>query len=364
MDAVAASTGESALILNEEEKAKLREIKKQIDAGNSNTIIQYGAGVQSKISDFADKMLSEVRAKDTGDIGKALSDLMLKIKEVDLGELSGGTFLSKLPFVGSLVDNAKRFMTKYQTLSVQVIKIVEGLERAKTQLVRDSEMLGQFYDRNTQYFRELGLYVLAGQEKLQEFTELLPRVQRSAEASGDPVQIQKYQDMVQLAGRLEKKVHDLRLSRTVALQAGPQIRLVQNNNQELAEKIQSSILNTVPLWKNQIVLAVTLLRNKQALELQTAVSETTKGLLERNAEMLRESSVQVAQEAEKGIVDIETLKKVNAELISTIDQTIRIHQEGTVRRRQAEQELEKLERELKDKLLEIKAAAKADQNFI
>jgi uncharacterized protein YaaN involved in tellurite resistance len=345
--------------LTEEEKSKLKEIQGRLDFNNSNTVLQYGAGVQSKISDFADTILSEVRAKDTDYVGKILSDLMFKIKELQIDGLSSGGFFAKIPFVKPLLDNAKKFMAGYRDVSVQIVKIVEELERAKAQLLRDVATLDQLYEKNIEYFRELNLYILAGKMKLLELQDTLASRGEEAEKSGDPLDIQQYRDMMQFANRIDKKLHDLRLSRTLSLQTAPQIRLVQSNNQELAEKIQSSILNTVPLWKSQMVIAISLLRQRNILEVQRGVSETTRALLEKNAEMMKESSAGVAKEAEKGIVDIETLKKVNADLIGTIEETLKIQHEGKLRRRQAGEEIEKIERELRESLLRIKEMREA-----
>ncbi len=340
--------------LTREEKSKVKEIQGRLDFNDSNTVLQYGAGIQNKISDFADTILSEVKARDTDYVGKILNDLMFRIKDLQIDGLSSGGFLSKIPFVKPLLDNAKKFMAGYRDTSVQVVKIVEELEKAKAQLLRDVETLDHLYEKNIEYFRELNLYILAGKMKLLEFQETLVSLGEEAEKSVDPLDVQRYKDMVQFANRLGKKLHDLRLSRTLSLQTAPQIRLVQNNNQELAGKIQSSILNTVPLWKNQMVVAISLLRQRNILEVQRGVSETTRALLEKNAEMIKESSAGVARVAEEGIVDVDTLKRINADLIATIEETLKIQQEGKLKRRQAGEEIEKMERELRESLLRIK----------
>jgi uncharacterized protein YaaN involved in tellurite resistance len=348
------SNDETYGALTEEEKSRLREIQSRLDFNNSGTVLQYGAGVQNKISDFADAILAEVRAKDTDYVGKLLNDLMFRIKELGIDGLTSGGVLAKLPFVKPLFDSAKKFMAGYRDVSTQIVKIVEELERAKAQLLRDISTLDHLYERNIEYFRELNLYILAGKMKLLELQGTLTSREDTVEKSGDPLEIQKYKDLVHFANRLEKKLHDLMLSRTLSLQTAPQIRLVQNNNQELAEKIQSSILNTVPLWKNQMVVAVSLLRQRNILEVQRGVSETTRTLLEKNARMIKESSAGVAREAERGIIDIETLKKINADLIGTIEETLKIQHEGKTRRIQASEELAKIERDLRDSLLRIK----------
>ena len=348
--------------LTPRERAKVEEIRSSIDLSDPNAVVQYGSSVQSRISEFSDTILDEVKGKDTGYIGDMLKDLMGKVRELDVDSLSdSGGFLSRLPIVGSWLDNAKNFMTRYQTLSVQIMQVVSELERVKEKLLRDVELMEGLYARDIEYFQELNLYILAGEARLGELLDdILPALKAEAESSGDALKAQKYRDTAQLAGRLEKKLHDLRLSRTIALQAGPQIRLVQHNNRELAEKIQSSILNTIPLWKNQMVVAISLLRQKQAIDLQQQVSATTNELLRKNAEMLKDASIGAAEEAERGIVDIETLKRVNADLISTIEETIRIHQEGKVRRESAARELAGLEEELKKRLVELREKARAE----
>jgi uncharacterized protein YaaN involved in tellurite resistance len=345
--------------LSEEEKSRIEEIKNRIDVSDSNAILQYGVAIQGKISEFADNMLAEVKAKDTGYVGKILSDLMINIRELNVESLSGKkSILSRIPLIGSLVDSAKRFSIKYQSLSTQIVTFIDELEEAKARLMKDVDMLDNFYERTLEYFKELSIFIIAGEQKLSELhSTVLPEYKARADESDDPLAAQKYKDMVQLVDRLDKKLHDLRLSKTVALQAGPQIRLIQNNNRELAEKIQSSILNTIPLWKNQIVIAISLLRQQQASALQGQVSKTTNELLEKNAEMLKVSSIEVAKEAQKGVIDIDTLKKVNADLISTIDETLKLQQEGITRRQEAEQELIKIENELKEKLKAVRTSS-------
>lgn len=349
-------TGGREMALTGEEQARATEIAAQMDLSDPNAVTQYGTGIQSRISEFADTVLSGVKSSDTGETGKLLTDLMLHVKMIQVDDAMGGGFFSKLPFVGAIKESARKFMARYQDVSTQIVKIVDQLEKARTRLLKDVDTLESFYERNHEYYRELGLFIVAGEIKLDELTgSVLPAMRADAESSGDPVKTQRYTDMVRLAGRLEKKLHDLRLSRMVALQAGPQIRLVQSNNQALAEKIQTSVLNTIPLWKNQMVLAITLLRQKQALDIEKDVSATTNELLERNAQLLKESSIDIAKDVERGVVDVETLKKVNAELITTIDDTIKIQRDGMIKREQARQELERLERELKEKLVEIKS---------
>lgn len=361
MGEISAPAEKSPDRLSEKDQKKLTELKKRLDSSDPNTIIQYGVEVQNKISEFADQILSEVRSRDTGYVGKVLTDLMNRLKEMRLDSLSGQprSFWARIPFLGSLVDGTQRFLSKYQTISVQLVQIMEELDSSRNQLLNDVVMLEHFYKNNIEYVNWIGLYILAGEQKLKELQEdVLPRMQAEAEASDQLLEIQKYRDLVQFAARLEKKVYDLKLSRTVALQTAPQIRLIQNNNQELATKIQSSILNTIPLWKHQMVIAITLLRQSQVSGLQRQISDTTREILEKNAAMLKVGAAEIAQEAERGIVDLDTLKKVNADLISTIEETIKLQQEGRIRRKEAEKEIIKIETELKQKLLEMKNKAR------
>lgn len=339
-----------------EDREKIDKIKKGIDLTESNVLVQYGVGTQARLSDFADGVLAEIRAKDAGFVGDMLTDLLMNVKKLEIGSLEGGNgFLSSLPLVGGLFDRFRRFMAEYESLSAQIEKITDKLDEARIGLMRDVTFLDGLFDMNVGHFRELGIFIQAGEEKVAELKHtLLPSLKAKAEQSRDPLEAQKYDDMEKAVNRFEKRVHDLKLSKAVSLQTMPQIRLVQAGNQELAEKIQSAILNTLPLWKNQIALAISLLRQKNALELQKEVSETTNELLRKNAELLKQGTVEIAKESERGMVDIETLQKVNADLISTIEEVIRIQQEGRNRRQAAEQELLKIENDLKLKMVSVK----------
>lgn len=339
-----------------EDREKIDKIKKGIDLTDSNMLVQYGVGTQARISDFADGVLAEIRAKDAGFVGDMLTDLLMNVKKLEIGSLEGGNgFLSSLPLVGGLFDRFRRFMAEYESLSAQIEKITDKLDEARIGLMRDVTFLEGLFDMNVGHFRELGIFIQAGEEKVAELKNtLLPSLKAKAEQSRDPLEAQKYDDMEKAVNRFEKRVHDLKLSKAVSLQTMPQIRLVQAGNQELAEKIQSAILNTLPLWKNQLALAISLLRQKNALELQKEVSETTNELLRKNAELLKQGTVEIAKESERGMVDIETLQKVNADLISTIEEVIRIQQEGRTRRQAAEQELLKIENDLKLKMVSVK----------
>jgi uncharacterized protein YaaN involved in tellurite resistance len=341
-----------------EDLAKAREIAKGITVEDSQSIVQYGLGAQSKISGFADTMLEQIRSKDAGYVGDVLSGLVLKIKEVDVGSLgSGGGFLSAIPLIGGLVDSVRKFMARYEKLSVQIEKIVQELDSSRMTLLRDITMLDNLYNRNVEYLKELDLFVAAGQIKLDELRlTMLPELEAKAKSSGDPMDAQRLSDFNQFLNRFEKKLYDLKLSRMVSIQTAPQIRLIQNNDQTLVEKVQSSIMTTIPLWKSQIVIAISLFRQKKALEVQKSVTDTTNELLAKNSEMLKDSSISIAKESERGIVEIETLKKVNDDLISTIEETLKIQAEGKAKRAQAEVELQKMEADLKARLATVRTA--------
>ena len=329
---------------------KAKEIAAQIKTDDSQAVVTFGVGAQKEISEFADNVLQQVRAKDAGFVGNIMTDLVTNIKVLDVNGLtSEKTGLAK--FFGGLTTSIKRFITQYDKLSTQIEKIIDELDKARVDLLRDITLLDNMYDMNEQYLQNLDIFIAAGQLKLQELQmQILPAAKLKADTSNDPMVAQQYQDIVQFANRFEKKVHDLILSRMIAIQTAPQIRLIQGGDQTLVEKIQSSILNTIPLWKNQIVIAITLFRQKKALAAQKEVTDTTNDLLKRNSELLKQGTIEVAKENERGIVDIETLKKTNADLISTIEEVIKIQQDGHTKRQTAEQELIKLENELKLKL--------------
>lgn len=333
---------------------KAREIATSIDVSDSQSVIQFGVGAQSRISEFSDSILSKVRSKDSGYVGETLTDLGLKVKSLKIEKLGNNSFFSGVPFLGGLISSVKKFMGRYEKVSTQIEKIAGELEKSRMELIKDITMLDTLYDKNLEYLKELDLFIAAGQMKLEELQAgVLPRMQKEVEQSDDPSDAQKFRDFVQMVDRFEKKLHDLKLSRTISIQTAPQLRLIQNNDQLLVEKIQSSILNTIPLWKNQVVIALSIFRQKNALEMQKNVTKTTNDLLSKNSEMLKESSVETAKESEKGIVEIDTLKKVNDDLISTIEETISIQKEGRIKRQHAESELSKIEHELKMKLKSV-----------
>jgi uncharacterized protein YaaN involved in tellurite resistance len=346
---------EDMVAFSPEELAKVQEIKKQINVEDTQAVVTYGVGAQRDISQFADNILTEVRAKDSGYAGDILTNLVLKVKEIDVDSIGGGGFFSKIPLVGNLVNSFKRFIERYEKLSVQIEKIVDQLDDARMHMLKDITLLDSMYGKNLEYMKNLDLYIAAGKLKLKELqSTTLAELKDKAEQTKKPEDVQRYNDFEQFLNRLDKKIYDLKLSRTITMQTGPQLRLIQNGNQALVEKIQSSILNTIPLWKNQIVIAITLFRQKKALKLQKEVTDTTNELLKKNAEMLKESTTGIARESERGIVDLDTLKKVNDDLISTIEETLKIQSEGKSKRQQAEQELTKIEDQLKNKLLSLK----------
>lgn len=339
--------------LTEDERRRAEELAQSIQVNDSTAVLQYGAALQNEISQFSDTILDHVRAKDGGEVGQALTELMLKVKEVDTTTLSGrrGGLLSKMPVFGSMMNSGKKMLAQYEKLGGQVAMITKQLGAASEQLLRDIKLLDTLYEKNREFVREIDLYIAAGKMKLAELmTEVLPALKQKAEASTDPADVQELNDMGQLIERLEKKVHDLILTRTVTIQSAPQIRLVQNNNQVLVEKIQSSILTTVPLWKNQLVIAVSLQRQKHALDVQKQVTDTTNELLLRNSELLKMNSINIAKENERGVIEIETLKKTQTNLIDTLEQTLQIQREGREKRQAAEQEITHMQKELKEKL--------------
>lgn len=335
-----------------EELKKIESIAGQIDISDSQGVVVYGVGAQREISQFADTILGEVRNKDSGYVGEVLTDMMLKIKGLDVDSLTkGGGFFSKIPIFGKIANAGAKFIARYDKLSVQLESIVDNLDKARMDLLKDITLLDNMYDKNLAYLKNLDIYIAAGEMKLKQLKEVEePKLVKKAEATNAPEDAQALNDFRQALNRLEKKIHDLKLSRMIAIQTAPQIRLVQNGNQALVEKIQSSILNTIPLWKNQIVISITIFRQKKALKAQKEVSDRTNDLLKQNAALLKDSSLEVAKESERGIVEIETLRQVNDDLIATIEETLAIQEEGRQKRREAEKELGNLEHKLKDSL--------------
>jgi len=337
---------------NYQEQAK--QLASQIDVNDAQAVIIYGANAQSKLSEFSQSMLSHVQANDIGPIGDSLNELMYRLQEANPDELRAGegNFFQRM--FGKVKQSIYEITAKYQKIGAQIDKVAVKLEHEKDGLIKDNQMLEQMYQKNKDYFDALNIYIAAGELKIDELqNQIIPQAVAKAQDSGDQMDVQIVNDYTQFLDRLEKRTHDLRLTRQVTIQQAPQIRLIQNTNQVLAEKIQSSIHTAIPLWKNQVVIALTLLRQKDAVTAQRQVSETTNYLLKKNAELLKVSAIETAKENERGIIDIETLQKTQDDLIETIQETLRIQKEGKEKRQAAEIELGVMEENLKQKLLEI-----------
>lgn len=341
--------------LSKENQERAIQLAEQIDPKNNGSIAQYGTEAQSKLLNFSHGMLEHVQKQDVGEIGSILSDLMKKLEQVNPDELRPEKrgLLSRM--FGKISGTVNEILSKYQKTGAQIDRIRVKLDRSKDALITDNGMLEQLFDQNRDYYDALNIYIAAGEVKLEEMeTKLIPELKRKAEISQSQMDFQEVNDLMQFADRLEKRTHDLKLSRQITMQTAPQIRLIQNTNQALVEKIQSSILTAIPLWKNQVAIALTLLRQRNAVEAQKQVSKTTNELLLKNAEMLKTNTIETAKENERGLVDIDTLKQTQEHLVSTIEETIQIQTEGRSKRNQAEQELKGMEEELKQKLLELR----------
>ena len=337
-------------ILTEEERRTVDAFAKQIDLTNSTMVLQYGAGTQKKMADFSESALENVRSKDLGEVGELLSGVVKELKDFDEEEEKG--FFGIFKKASNRIESMK---AKYAKAEANVNEIVKVLEKHQVQLMKDTALLDKMYELNLTYFKELSMYILAGKKKLQEVrgTQLAELMSR-AQASGLPEDAQAAKDLNSLCDRFEKKIHDLELTRMISIQTAPQIRLVQNNDTLMAEKIQSTIVNTIPLWKSQMVLALGVEHSTQAAKAQRQVTDMTNELLRKNAEKLKMATVDTARESERGIVDMETLKATNESLISTLDEVMNIQREGRQKRQEAEAELRTMEQELKNKLLEIR----------
>lgn len=344
---------ESALedsVLSEEEQRMVEQFTSQIDLHNSNIILQYGAGTQKKMADFSEKALQNVQTKDLGEIGELITGVVSELKGFDAGEEEKG-------FFGRIKKSTQKLSilkSKYDKAEVNVNKICKALEGHQVQLLKDAALLDKMYEQNKVYFKELSMYILAGKKKLEQVRNTeLPALLEKANKSGLPEDAQAAKDLDSLCTRFEKKIHDLELTRMISIQTAPQIRLVQNNDTIMVEKIQSTIVNTIPLWKSQMVLAMGVEHSSQAAKAQREVTDFTNELLKKNAEKLKVATIETARESERGIVDMETLRATNESLISTLDEVMRIQMEGKEKRREAEQEIQRLEGELKTKLLQL-----------
>ncbi|HJE18810.1 MAG TPA: toxic anion resistance protein [Aliicoccus persicus] len=340
---------------NEADLKKINEIKDKIVPLDNNALISYGENAQSSLAKFSHQMLEEVQSKDVGPIGDTLQDLMKMLKMVDPDELTNKNqnFLSR--FFKRFQKSVKELIAKHQSVASQVDRVSIQLEHAKEVLVKDVFFLDRLYDENKQYFDAINMYIAAAELKKEELeNETIPELRKKAEETSNQMDVQDVNDMLQYINRLEKRIHDLKLARQMTLQSAPQIRMIQNINQTLAEKIQSSILTSIPLWKNQMAIALTLLRQESASKAQQSVTDTTNTLLTKNSEMLKTNSLRTARENERGIVDIETLKVTQENLVTTIEETLQIQREGSEKRKQAETELKQMEADLKTRLLQIK----------
>ena len=333
--------------LTEDEKKMIDQFVDKIEISNSNAILQYGVGAQKKISDFSQSALNEVKTKDLGEIGDILSKVVFQLKNFEEGEEKKGVF----GFFKKGKDKVTQMKINYKNAENNIDEMCNVLENHQVQLLKDIAMLDRMYDINRTYFKELCMYILAGKKKLKKLEdEEIPKLQEKAKQSNNPQDAQELNDFVALCNRFEKKIHDLELTKMISLQMAPQIRLIQNNDSLMAEKIQSTIINTIPLWKNQMVLSLGVAHATDAARVQREVTDMTNELLRKNAEILKSSTIETAKESERGIVDIETLRATNESLISTLDEILNIQTEGRQKRREAEIELRNIEDQLKNKL--------------
>ena len=341
---------EEVPVLTPEEQKMVNDFAAKIDIENTNQILQYGAGTQKKMADFSDTALENVKTQDLGEIGELISNVVGELKDFDVQE--EGKFFGFFRKQTSKIENLKN---KYDKAQVNVEKITDSLQQHQVRLMKDSAMLDKMYEQNLNYFKELTMYILAGKKKLEETRNgKLAEMKNKAALSGLPEDAQAARDLDEKCSRFEKKLHDLELTRTIAMQTAPQIRLIQNNDTVMVEKIQTMIVNTIPLWKSQMVLALGIAHSAEAAQAQRQVTDITNELLRKNAETLHMATVETAKESERGIVDLETLQKTNADLIQTLDDVMRIQMEGRQKRQAAEMEMHRMEEELKRKLLEIR----------
>ena len=341
---------EEVPVLTPEEQKMVNDFAAKIDIENTNQILQYGAGTQKKMADFSDTALENVKTQDLGEIGELISNVVGELKDFDVQE--EGKFFGFFRKQTSKIENLKN---KYDKAQANVEKITDSLQQHQVRLMKDSAMLDKMYEQNLNYFKELTMYILAGKKKLEETRNgKLAEMKNKAALSGLPEDAQAARELDEKCSRFEKKLHDLELTRTIAMQTAPQIRLIQNNDTVMVEKIQTTIVNTIPLWKSQMVLALGIAHSAEAAQAQRQVTDITNELLRKNAETLHMATVETAKESERGIVDLETLQKTNADLVQTLDDVMRIQMEGRQKRQAAEMEMHRMEEELKRKLLEIR----------
>ncbi len=338
--------------LSPAEQTAVKAFAEKIDVLNTEQVMNYGSNAQKNISEFSEAALSSVRTKDLGEVGGMLGDLVVELQGLNFDPEEKKGFLGLFKKTSQNIASLK---AQYDKAEVNVDKIVESLEKHEVVLMKDISMMDKMYERNLEYMKELTMYIIAGKLKIEQLrNEELPKYQQKAQESGLPEDAQAANDFANMIGRFEKKIHDLELTRTISIQMSPQIRMIQNNDSLMAEKIRSSIVNTIPLWKSQMVLALSLYHSDQAMKAQREVTDVTNQLLTKNAQALHQGSVAIAKETERGIVDIETLKKTNQELISTLDEVRQIQDDGRAKRIQAEEELGRIEGELKQKLLDMR----------
>ena len=338
--------------LSPAEQAAVKAFTEKIDVLNTEQVMNYGSNAQKNISEFSEAALNSVRTKDLGEVGGMLGDLVVELQGLNFDPEEKKGFLGLFK---KATQNIASLKAQYDKAEVNVDKIVESLEKHEVVLMKDISMMDKMYERNLEYMKELTMYIIAGKLKIEQLrNEELPKYQQKAQESGLPEDAQAANDFANMIGRFEKKIHDLELTRTISIQMSPQIRMIQNNDSLMAEKIRSSVVNTIPLWKSQMVLALSLYHSDQAMKAQREVTDVTNQLLTKNAQALHQGSVAIAKETERGIVDIETLKKTNQELISTLDEVRQIQDDGRAKRMQAEEELGRIEGELKQKLLDMR----------
>ena len=341
-------------VLTDEEKKAIDTFLEKVDVKNTTQILQFGASAQNNISKFSDTVLQDVRTRSTGEVGNLLSNLVVEIKEFD-SDIPTEEKKGILGIFNSAKKQMEKLLAKYNKVENNISTIENQLENHKLQMMKDIAIFDTMYEQNLQYFKELSLYIIAGEKKLEELRNVtLPELQRVAEETKEQADAQAVNDMIATINRFEKRIYDLKTTRIISIQMAPQIRLIQNNDSELVEKIQSSLINTIPLWKNQIVIALGITNAKNALGAQKQVNEMTNEMLKKNSELLKQGTIDIAEQSEKAVVDVETLQKTNKDIIDTLDKVLEIHENGKVKRQEAEQQLEQIEGELKDKLLEIK----------
>ncbi|AON63020.1 toxic anion resistance protein [Lacticaseibacillus rhamnosus] len=349
--------------LNPEQEAKARDLASKIDVTKGETVLNYGADAQKQLGVFSQNMLTKVQSQDTGAVGDALTSLMTRLNEANPDELKAENNNIFRKIFGRVKRSIYEITAKYQKIGAQIDTIANRLETSQQGLLNDNKLLDELYDQNKAYFDALNIYIEAANLKIAELNEkTIPEAAKAAEAANDQMAIQQVNDLKQFASRLEKRAYDLQLARQITIQQAPQIRLIQNTNQALAEKIQASVNTAIPLWKNQVAIALTLLRQKNAVTAQRQVSETTNDLLKKNSEMLKISSIETAKENERGVVDIETLTQTQNDLIDTLKQTLQIQQDGRLKRQNAEKQLVQMEGELKQQLLNYTHGSMNEQN--